>query len=247
MSTKGAGRGPYQPPFLAFDCSGRWFAAAVVGQKGTLCDAFEALTQNAGEQLLVWLEAVLAQAGLKFQDLGGIAVGVGPGSFTGVRLAVAAARGLALGLGVEARGVSSFALMRALPSLAEKGVEQGTKSEANAAELVTLAAPQGQLVGQIWEAGKPSLPPFLFDPANPAQWPFTGKRLQRIRGVGAEGVAAALGLSAAPDTLERALPERLALAAPVARPGRPTPLYVRPADAAPPAEAPPPLIDAAPC
>jgi tRNA threonylcarbamoyladenosine biosynthesis protein TsaB len=54
------------------------------------------------------LDAVLAEAGKDWRDLTALGVGVGPGNFTGIRLAVAAARGLALGLRIPAVGVSVF-------------------------------------------------------------------------------------------------------------------------------------------
>ena len=52
------------------------------------------------------LEDVLAEAGIGWRDLAAIGVGTGPGNFTGVRISVAAARGLALGLGIPAIGVT---------------------------------------------------------------------------------------------------------------------------------------------
>jgi tRNA threonylcarbamoyl adenosine modification protein YeaZ len=54
------------------------------------------------------LEEMLAEAGASWRDLDGIGVVTGPGNFTGVRLAVAAARGLAFALGIPAAGVTVF-------------------------------------------------------------------------------------------------------------------------------------------
>ena len=58
--------------------------------------------------LLADLDALLRQAGAHPRDVGGLALGVGPGSFTGIRIGLAAARGLALALGVPAAGVSTL-------------------------------------------------------------------------------------------------------------------------------------------
>ena len=54
------------------------------------------------------IDALLRQAGAHTRELEGIAVGIGPGSFTGVRIGLATARGLALALGVPVAGVSTL-------------------------------------------------------------------------------------------------------------------------------------------
>jgi tRNA threonylcarbamoyladenosine biosynthesis protein TsaB len=64
-------------------------------------------------RLLEDVDALLRQAGAHARDLDRLAVGVGPGSFTGVRLGLAAARGLALGLGLPVAGVSTLAALAA--------------------------------------------------------------------------------------------------------------------------------------
>ncbi|MGQ7793075.1 tRNA (adenosine(37)-N6)-threonylcarbamoyltransferase complex dimerization subunit type 1 TsaB [Faunimonas sp. B44] len=57
------------------------------------------------ERLMPMIEAALSEAALRFADLTLIAVTIGPGSFTGVRVGVAVARGLALALDIRACGV----------------------------------------------------------------------------------------------------------------------------------------------
>src|SRR3989454_1277192 len=54
------------------------------------------------------VDALLRQAGAHTRELEGLAVGVGPGSFTGVRIGLATARGLAFALGVPVAGVSTL-------------------------------------------------------------------------------------------------------------------------------------------
>jgi tRNA threonylcarbamoyladenosine biosynthesis protein TsaB len=54
------------------------------------------------------IDALLRQAGAHTRELEGVAVGTGPGSFTGVRIGLATARGLAFGLGVGVAGVSTL-------------------------------------------------------------------------------------------------------------------------------------------
>ena len=62
------------------------------------------------------LTEVLSDAGLTWSDLDAIGVGTGPGNFTGIRISVSAARGLALGLSIPAIGVNGFeALTQGLP------------------------------------------------------------------------------------------------------------------------------------
>jgi tRNA threonylcarbamoyladenosine biosynthesis protein TsaB len=58
--------------------------------------------------LLEDVDALLRQAGARTADVEALAVGVGPGSFTGVRVGLATARGLALALGVPVAGVSTL-------------------------------------------------------------------------------------------------------------------------------------------
>ena len=69
-------------------------------------------------RLLPLAADLLAQAGLSFHDVDRIAVGVGPGTFTGLRIGVASARGLAQSLDAELLGVSS---PRALALAAARG------------------------------------------------------------------------------------------------------------------------------
>lgn len=74
------------------------------------------MAKGQAERLIPLLEEVLAEAGLTWRDLDALAVGTGPGNFTGVRIAVSAARGLALGLAIPAIGVTTLdALAHGLP------------------------------------------------------------------------------------------------------------------------------------
>jgi tRNA threonylcarbamoyl adenosine modification protein YeaZ len=91
---------------LAFDCSAAHCAAALLSDGRVLVSVQEPMETGQAERLMPLLEEMLAEQGLGWRDLGGIGVGTGPGNFTGVRIAVSAARGLALGLGIPAVGVT---------------------------------------------------------------------------------------------------------------------------------------------
>jgi tRNA threonylcarbamoyladenosine biosynthesis protein TsaB len=60
------------------------------------------------QTLLEDVDALLRQGGAHPRDLGALAVGIGPGSFTGVRIGLATARGLALALDLQGAGVSTL-------------------------------------------------------------------------------------------------------------------------------------------
>lgn len=95
---------------LAFDTSAAHCAAALLCGDRILL-RFEEMAKGQAERLMPLLEEMLAEAGIGWTDLGAIGVGTGPGNFTGVRISVAAARGLALGLGIPAVGVTALEAM----------------------------------------------------------------------------------------------------------------------------------------
>ncbi len=101
---------------LAFDTSAAHCAAALLRGDQVLGSLCELMDKGQAERLVPMLEGLLADCGVVWGDLSAIAVGTGPGNFTGVRIGVATARGLALGLGVPALGVTRFeALAEGLP------------------------------------------------------------------------------------------------------------------------------------
>jgi len=73
--------------------------------------AFELRQTGHAEALMPMVERVMAEAGLSFSDLERIAVTTGPGSFTGMRIGVAAARALALATGARLAGFSTLQVM----------------------------------------------------------------------------------------------------------------------------------------
>jgi tRNA threonylcarbamoyl adenosine modification protein YeaZ len=104
------------PTILAFDTSAAHCAAALLSGGRIVAARDEAMDKGQAERLFPMLESVLADAGVTWREVDALAVGTGPGNFTGVRIAVAAARGLALGLGIPAIGVTRLeALAHGLP------------------------------------------------------------------------------------------------------------------------------------
>ncbi len=91
---------------MGFDTSGPYCTAALISDDVLIGARHEEMTRGQAERLMPLLEELLAQAGKTWRDLSAIGVGTGPGNFTGLRISVAAARGLALGLDIPAVGVS---------------------------------------------------------------------------------------------------------------------------------------------
>ena len=78
---------------------------------GDVCERFELAPRRHAELALPWAGQLLAQAGIAKSQLDAIAVGRGPGAFTGVRLAVALAQGIALALDRPIVPVSTLAAL----------------------------------------------------------------------------------------------------------------------------------------
>jgi len=91
-------------------CSG-FCSVAVIDAETLLAMKHEAMTRGHAERLAPMVTEVLGEAKLATADLDGIAVTTGPGSFTGARLGVSFARGLALATGVPTIGVTIFEAM----------------------------------------------------------------------------------------------------------------------------------------
>lgn len=93
---------------LAFDTATDRATSALVADGEVLGERV-----SKASTLLEAVDALLRQAGAHATDLDALAVGVGPGSFTGTRIGLAAARGLALALDIPAAGVSTLAALAA--------------------------------------------------------------------------------------------------------------------------------------
>ncbi|WP_425043291.1 tRNA (adenosine(37)-N6)-threonylcarbamoyltransferase complex dimerization subunit type 1 TsaB [Primorskyibacter sp. S87] len=97
-----------EPLILGFDTSAAHCAAALLRGTKILESRSEEMGRGQAERLMPFLQEILDDHGVTWRNLDAIGVGIGPGNFTGIRISVSAARGLALGLGVPAVGVSGF-------------------------------------------------------------------------------------------------------------------------------------------
>ena len=99
---------PPERAVLGIDASGL-LAGVALAQHGRLlgevrCD----VRASASERVLPQVDLLLSDFGLKMTDVGRVGVALGPGSFTGLRVALATAKGLAQGLSIPLIGVSSL-------------------------------------------------------------------------------------------------------------------------------------------
>ena len=92
---------------LALETSTEYCSVAL-WQDGAVVERCELVGQKHSELLIAMLDALLKEAGVKIAQLDGIAFGIGPGSFTGVRIACGAAQGLAFGASLPVAGVCTL-------------------------------------------------------------------------------------------------------------------------------------------
>ena len=198
---------------LGFDTSAAHCAAALLSGDRILAARTEEMRKGQAERLMPLLEEVLAEGGVTWADLDALGVGTGPGNFTGVRIGVAAARGLALGLGIPAEGVTA-------PEAFAAGRDA----------IVCLPAPRDMVNFAYRGAVELAAPD-----AVPSEWsaPLTGPAAAQVARLTGRAVVDTppLAVQTARIAAQRAAPGR----------PRPAPVYLRPADAAP-ASDPPPVI-----
>ena len=93
---------------LAIDTSSAWCSVALSLDGRVVQLRHEAVTAGASQLLLPWVDSLLDNAKITLQDLDAIAVDIGPGAFTGVRLGVAAVQGLAISQNIPVIPVCSL-------------------------------------------------------------------------------------------------------------------------------------------
>jgi len=185
----------------------------------------EAMTRGHAERLAPMVADVLAQAQLTPTALAGIAVTTGPGSFTGARLGVSFARGLALATNIPATGVSVFEAMAS-----------DTKGE----WIVALPGKNGALLLQHFRDATPVAPPA--EHTAESAWPrlpttgdltITGSAASALLDVASDDVKARVTIVDGQDITAQIIAE---IGSGVLADGNavlPAPLYLRPPDAKP--------------
>ena len=169
---------PKEIPFqgslvLGLDCSGESFSVAVVRQGQALAERGGYSPRSHLRRLFPDLKGCLEEIGASFKEVGAVAVTVGPGSFTGLRLGVVTARTIAQVTGCALVGVNTLEalaqaqllviapsnpLVSILPILALPGVRD--QIEASAAHKVAVSpvvrnkAFKGPLLKMLHEAGR---------------------------------------------------------------------------------------------
>lgn len=186
----------------------------------------EVLGRGHAERLMGMVAEALDEAGLARREIDRIAVTVGPGSFTGLRVGIAAARGLALVTGCPAVGIGTLAVHAA----------EAREQIGPVPVLAVIAAGRGEIYAQFFdEDGTPQ------DSAEIGPAERFARRMganTMIAGSGAKALAEVLGDEAVARTVhDDTSPSisalcRLAAAAPLPREA-PRPLYIRPPDAKP--------------
>ncbi|MEX0337787.1 MAG: tRNA (adenosine(37)-N6)-threonylcarbamoyltransferase complex dimerization subunit type 1 TsaB [Arenibacterium sp.] len=210
---------------LAFSTSGPYCSVALYSDGDDVAAAHEEMARGQGERLMVMVEEVLEDAQVSYSDVRAIGVDIGPGNFTGIRLSVSAARGLALGLGIPAVGVS---VLEALAFGQEGPI------------LASVAAGRDRLYLQRFAEGA-NKGPELVGLDDVKDWAVPAMTCIGDR---EDEIAAKLGVQSRLAALNPACAiARIAASRWQDKPDAPAPLYIRAADAAPSRDLPPKILD----
>ncbi|MBW2731064.1 MAG: tRNA (adenosine(37)-N6)-threonylcarbamoyltransferase complex dimerization subunit type 1 TsaB [Deltaproteobacteria bacterium] len=179
-------------PILIFDTSTVVATAAVGEGARTLGEAAREVTTHS-EGLIALIDEVLVQAGISLKDVDAIACGRGPGSYTGLRIGLATAKGLCLATQKPLMVFSSLLL----PALAAKD-EAGEGREV----LALLDARRGEVFGCRYSRGAAAGEEFVCRPESIAAW-VDPRASMVLVGDGAEGHAEVLAEQLPASTLAK--------------------------------------------
>lgn len=210
---------------LAIETATDLVGAAVGDDRGVVAEAVTIGRRRHAECLVPIVRHVVEQAGVTVREIAVVAVDIGPGLFTGLRVGVATANGLAAGLGCPVIGVQS------LDVLAE-----GHRGSV----LSVVDARRGQVFAAVFRDGRSTGPPVLVDPADLPSLVTGGSTvavgdgavryrsvLESVPGVVVEGPH---GRYPRPGALAQIARRRVDADPATARSGPVLPTYLRPAD-----------------
>lgn len=204
---------------LALDTALAATSVAVMDGERVLAACSEPMDRGHQERLAGLVRDSIAEAGIGFAALDRIGVTVGPGSFTGLRVGLAFAKGLSLALGAPCVGVGT------LQALAASVTESGVVAAA-------IDARRGQLYLQLFRDGAPLAPPQALTLVE-AQTKLNELGEEPVTLIGSGAALLTHGLNM--PVSERVFPDPVALARLTMRAtepiATPAPLYLRPPDA----------------
>ena len=93
---------------LAIDTSHPFYSIAIINSNDDLAEIFLENDEKPSEQIVQLLDKLLLKANLRVHDLDCIAVSAGPGNFTGLRVGISFAKGIAFALNIKCFGISRF-------------------------------------------------------------------------------------------------------------------------------------------
>jgi tRNA threonylcarbamoyladenosine biosynthesis protein TsaB len=117
---------PGRGPLLAIDTATNVAVVAIERPGGKPEVAAWPAGQRHGEELLAALDRLLRGIGVELGSLGGIVVGTGPGAFTGLRVGLATAKGLAHALAIPIVGIPTSIALLARPNSPESAMSPGS-------------------------------------------------------------------------------------------------------------------------
>jgi tRNA threonylcarbamoyl adenosine modification protein YeaZ len=197
-----------------------------IGDESNTIVRTETVGRGHDEHLFAMVESVLAEGGLAIADIDRFAVTIGPGSFTGIRVGVAAVRGFALVAGAPAVGLSTLAVL----------AESARLEAADRPVLANLPAKGDEVFAQLFAAGgEATTEPAVLSLGEAAALAVNSSAV--LAGAGAAMIAAARPESGLAVIHQQSVPDMLSLLRLAERAtmpqSSPKPLYVKPPDAKP--------------
>lgn len=135
---------------LSIESATDWLSIALLEGEQVVCLRVAEGTRRHAAALLPLVEAGLAEAGWRVEDLEALAISTGPGSFTSLRIGLATAKGLAFGRGLRAVGVSTLEAMALGAFETAAGLDAAGKDPE---VLALLDARRGEWYAGSWVAG----------------------------------------------------------------------------------------------